>query len=212
MYNIEKYHDIKEQYDSLFIEKALLLQKKSEKKRKLKKIKKKIKVCSEAHWLLVETSKEIQKQFKQNVEVLITHAIQTIYKYPYIFKLNFEMKRNNLEVTPIVKKGKTSLQPKEDMGGGILDVIAMALKIILWHLEEPRTRAVLFLDEPFRFLGSLANKAGYMLKYLSRYFGLQIIMTTHDKKLSKFYDRKFKVTYNGIESTVTRQIGRRKVA
>lgn len=203
------YHDIKEQYDNLFVEKALLLQKKNEKKRKLKEIKKEIKICAEAHWLLIETSKTIQRQFKQNVEVLITHAIQTIYKYPYVFKLNFEMKRNNLEVTPIVKKGKTNLRPKDDMGGGILDVIAFGLKIILWYLEAPQTRAVLFLDEPFRFLGSLSNKAGYMLKYLSKYFGLQIIMTSHDKQLSKFYDRKFKVVYNGIESTVTRQIERR---
>lgn len=200
---------IREKYDKLFIEKSLLLQEKRTKKRELTKIKKQIEVCATSHFLLIEVSKAIQKQFKKRVEVLITNAIQSIYDYPYIFKLQFEHKRNNIEVRPIIKKGKTELVPKDDMGGGVLDVISIGFQIILWYLQNPRTRKILFLDEPFRFLGSYSRKAGFMLKYLSRYFGLQIIMTSHDDKLTEFYDRIYKVTYDGVESTTTRQIKRR---
>lgn len=201
--------DLREKYDELFIEQALLLQEKRTKKRELTNIKKQIKICAASRFLLVEVSRAIQKQFKKRVEAIITNAIQSIYDYPYIFKLQFEHKRNNIEVRPVIKKEGTELVPKDDMGGGILDVISIGFQIILWYLQNPRTRAILFLDEPFKFLGNYSRKAGFMLKYLSKYFDIQIIMTSHDKNLTEFYDRIYEVTYDSIESTVTRQIKRR---
>lgn len=202
--------DLREQYDELFIKKTLLLQERRKKSDKLKAARHQIKICTEAHFLLIETSKAIQKQFKRRVEKLITNAIQAVYDYPYIFKLRFEQKRNNVAVRPIIKKGKKELVPKDDMGGGILDVIALGFEVILWYLQNPKSRPILFLDEPFRFLGDLAGKAGYILKYLSKSFGLQIVMTSHDTRLTEFYDKIYRVDYDGIESTVNRQLKKRK--
>lgn len=200
---------LREKYDHLFIKKALLLQEKRDKKKELAKVKKKIKICVKAHFLLIEVSKEIQKQFKKKFDTLITHAIQSIYDYPYIFELKFENKRNNIEIRPIVKKGKTELMPKDDMGGGILDIIALGFQIILWYLQSPQSRPILFLDEPFKFLGSYSRKAGFVLKYLSKYFNLQIILTSHDKNLIDFCDRIYETTYDGTEATVTRKLKKR---
>jgi DNA repair exonuclease SbcCD ATPase subunit len=202
--------DLREQYDELFIKKTLLLQDRIEKSRKLKAIRHQIKICTKAHFLLTEIGKKIQKQFKKKVEKLITNAIQAVYDYPFIFRLKFENKRNNIEIKPIIKKGNKELVPKDDMGGGILDVIALGLQIILWHLQNPKSRPILFLDEPFRFLGDLTGKAGYILKYLSKSFGLQIVMTSHDTRLTEFYDKIYRVDYDGIESTVNRQLKERK--
>lgn len=198
--------DLRSEYDELFIKKTLLLQDRVEKSRKLKAVKHQIKICTKAHFLLIEVSKTIQKQFKKRVEELITQAIQAVYDYPYVFKLRFKQKRNNVAVQPIVKKGTKELVPKDDMGGGILDIIALGFEVILWYLQNPKSRPILFLDEPFRFLGSLSGKAGYILKYLSRSFGLQIVMTSHDTKLTKFYDKIYRVDYDGTKSTVSRQL------
>lgn len=201
--------NLREKYDKLFVEKTLLLQEKKIKKKKLAKVYRQIKICTIAHSLLIEVSKVTQQQFKKRVEILITNAVQSVYNYPYIFKLLFEPKRNTIEVRPIIKKGNKELIPKDDMGGGILDVIAIGFQIILWYLQNPKTRPILFLDEPFKFLGSYSRKAGFMLRYLSKYFGIQIIMTSHDKQLTEFYDKIYGVKYDGIESTVNRQIRRR---
>lgn len=203
--------DLREQYDELFIKKTLLLQERRKKSDRLKAVRHQIKICTEAHFLLTEVSKKIQKQFKKRVEKLITNAIQAVYDYPYIFKLRFENKRNNIEIKPIVKKGEKELVPKDDLGGGILDIIALGFQIILWHLQDPKSRSILFLDEPFRFLGGYSYKAGFMLKYLSKSFGIQILMASHDKELIKFCDRVYTVSHDGVESTVHRQIGRRKL-
>lgn len=202
--------NLREQYDELFIEKTLLLQERKDKKRKLKAIRHQIKICTKAHFLLTEVGKKIQKRFKHKIETLITNAIQAVYDYPYVFKLRFENKRNNIEIKPIIKKGEKELVPKDDLGGGILDVIALGFEVILWYLQNPGSRPILFLDEPFRFLGNLSSKAGYILKYLSRSFGLQIVMTSHDTELTAFYDKIYKVDYDGIESTVHRQLKKRK--
>lgn len=201
--------NFREKYDKLFIEKTLLLQEKKAKRKKLIKIKKQIKTCTIAHSLLIEVSEVIQQRFKKRVEVLITDAIQSVYDYPYIFKLLFERKRNAIEVRPIIKKGEKELIPKDDMGGGILDIIAIGFQIILWYLQNPKTRPILFLDEPLKFLGSYSRKAGFMLKYLSKYFGIQIIMTSHDKQLTEFYDKIYRINFDGVESIATRQIQRR---
>ena len=176
----------RERYDKLFIEKAILLEEKRIKKRSLAKIRRQTKTCQAASVILIEVSKAIQKQFKKRVETLITDAIQTVYKYPYTFELKFNHKRNNIETKPVIKKGATELIPKEDLGGGILDIISIGFKIILWYLQNPQTRPILFLDESFKFLGSYSNRAGHMLKYLSKSFNLQIIMTSHSKELIKF--------------------------
>lgn len=201
---------LRDDYDELFVQKTHLLQDKQIKKRKLIEVKKNIKICQEAHYILIEISKAIQKQFKDKVDSLITSIIQFVYNYPFLFELKFEQKRNNIAIKPIVKKGKTELIPKDDMGGGILDIISIGFKIILWYMQNPQTRPILFLDEPFKFLGQYAHKAGFMLKYLSKSFGIQVVMTSHDKTLLKFCDKVYKVNYDGIESTVTRQLKRRR--
>ena len=56
--------DLREKYDELFIEQALLLQEKRTKKIELTNIKKQIKICTVSRFLLVEVSRAIQKQFK----------------------------------------------------------------------------------------------------------------------------------------------------
>lgn len=200
--------DLREQYDKLFTQKALLLQTRKDKKRKLQEIRSKIRTRNIAHFLLIETSKALQNQFKHKVEILITNAIQSVYSCPYIFELRFESKRNSIEAQPVIKKGQTVLIPKNDLGGGILDVIALGFQIILWHLQNPKSRPILFLDEPFRFLGDYSKKAGFMLKYLSKSFGVQVVIVSHDKELIEFCDRIYIVSHDGIESTVKRVLKR----
>jgi len=202
--------DIRKRYDDLFVQKTLLLQDKRIKMRKLKKVRAEIKTATEAHYLLTETSKIIQKQFKKKVETLITYMVQAVYNRPYIFELQFDTKRNSVEVTPIIKKGNTRLMPKKDMGGGLLDVISFGFRIILWYMQQPRSRPILFLDEPFKFLGRFTKEAGQVLQYLTTKFNMQILLTTHDQRLEKHCDKIYIVRYNGIEATVKRKIKRRK--
>jgi len=69
-------------------------------------------------------------------------------------------------------------------------------------LAQPRSRACLILDEPFRFVSR--NKmplAGQMLREISKQLELQIIMISHIPELISCADQIINVTIkNGISS------------
>ncbi len=153
--------------------------------------------------IVIEASRITQEVFKTKVESLVSTAIQSVFDRPFVFKLEMERKRNRLECRPVVMEGENAYSPKDEMGGGIIDIISFAFRVVLWSLEKPRTRNVFVLDEPFKFTGDLADRAGTMVKELSRGLGLQIIMITHDDRLKGIADKTFDVTHNGKKSIIT---------
>jgi DNA mismatch repair ATPase MutS len=80
------------------------------------------------------------------------------------------------------------------MGGSTLDVIALALKIILWAIEAPRSRSLIIMDEPFRFTGKLVGKCVAIVKEISHKLGIQFIINTHSDELLDIADRSWEVT------------------
>lgn len=200
--------DLKKEYQNLCASKLVLFKNKKLKYNELKDIQSQIETHVDAREVLIEVSRVIQRQFKKRIEGLITYAIQSVYTRPLSFELRFQNKRNNIEAMPIVKENGEDLKPDNDLGGGILDIIAIGFRIVLWYLENPRSRNVLFLDEPFHFLGNLVSKGGQMLKYISRKFNLQIVLVSHDANLIKYCDRIYHVVHNGTESIITRKLRR----
>jgi ABC-type lipoprotein export system ATPase subunit len=64
----------------------------------------------------------------------------------------------------------------------------------MWSLEKPRSRNVLVFDEPFKWTGDLTELMANMIKEVSHRMKLQVIMVTHDERLSDIADRSWKVT------------------
>jgi len=160
-----------------------------------------------AKWVISEVSKLTQQKFKEKVESLVTMAITSIFERDFVFQLCLEYKRGKLECRPIIiEGGKYEREITEDMGGGMLPIIAVALRVALWSLEKPRSRNVIILDEPIK--GSLGNddleRTMQMFHKLSHGIkgGLQIIIVTHIKKLANLADKAFMVTYEKGKSIV----------
>jgi DNA repair exonuclease SbcCD ATPase subunit len=83
-------------------------------------------------------------------------------------------------------------------GGGAVDVAAFALRVASWSMQRPRTRPVIILDEPMRFLSpDLQPKASDMLQELSQKLGLQFIIVTHEEELTQQVDKVFEVLKKG---------------
>lgn len=194
---------IYEIYDKLCADKILLENKIKTKQNKIKKLKKEHIANEKARIVFLDVYKEVQNETKEYIEKLVTHAIQFVFENrDYTFKLELEDKNNRVHATPIITEGNTELDPKEDIGGGIIDIVAVALKIIIWHMHDPRSRNVIILDEPFRCTGALITKAGYMIKYLSEKLNIQIILISHNNELIKICDKIFHVHRKGTESII----------
>lgn len=157
-----------------------------------------------ARWVITEVTRLTQKRFKQRVESLITMVIRSVFNRDFEFELVMERKRNKLECRPVIKENGNEFDPKFERGGGLIDVISFAFRIVLWSLEKPRSRNVFVLDEPFRFIGKgeMLKRVGKMLKELSEKLDFQIIMVTHEKQLEIVADKIFEVSYDGIHSHV----------
>jgi DNA repair exonuclease SbcCD ATPase subunit len=164
-----------------------------------------------ARFILSEVAKITQTKFTSYVEQLVTMAIKSIFDRPFQFKVDFDLKRNKSECFLRIQEGEDAepFVPKDELGGGMLDTISFALRIVLWSLQNPRSANTILLDEPFKFVGQdeLLDRAGQMLKEISNRMGIQFIITTHQPKLTEIADKAWKVDHNGRYSVVTQIVG-----
>jgi DNA repair exonuclease SbcCD ATPase subunit len=196
------YADIQKEYDSLIGRKAALIQEKKDKRKMLKRLDRKIEKHIGAQVVLNEFSKISQEQFKEKIESLVTMVIQSVFDRPFTFHLEFEKKRSKVECVPIIKENGNEFSPKHDMGGGILDLIGFAFRVVLWSIESPRSRNIFILDESFIWTGSLITRVGHALKILSQKLKIQIILVSHENDLIEICDRAWRISHDGTMSQV----------
>jgi len=191
------------------IERSILLCDISASEAKIIQLKEVMERKIKARWVLSEVARITQERFTGYVENLVTLAIQSVFDRPLKLLVKFEIKRNNSECLLLVQDGdKEPYVPKDEMGGGLLDVISFALRVVLWSLEQPRSRNVLLLDEPMKFVGhgEMQQKAGDMLRDISHRLGIQLIILTHEPELMAIADRSWNVVHDGTMSHVS-QVG-----
>ena len=171
--------------------------------------------------IIQKVAKATQAELEYYISELVTLAFASVFPDPYEFGVAFEEKRGKTECRMRFLRDGHEVNPLSGSGGGPLDIASTTLQFTIWSLNK--TRAIIGLDEPFRFLSrDLQPKAGEMLKEVSKKLGLQILMVTHSEDLAACADKTFHfdikqgVTYvNGIcgneeESRPTRR--RRKRA
>jgi DNA repair exonuclease SbcCD ATPase subunit len=191
-------------------ERALLITQRKEMQAKVEALKADFENYTKARWILSEVAKETQKNFQVKVESLVTSAIRAVFEErPFEFKLIFEQKRNKFECKPVVVENGVEYEPKDELGGGIIDLISFAFRVVLWHLENPRSRNVFVLDEPMKFVGKgdLLMRAGRMVKEISHRLGFQIIMVTHEPELAEIADKAWAVDHDGVKSHLRLIVG-----
>jgi DNA repair exonuclease SbcCD ATPase subunit len=163
----------------------------------------------EARRLISEAARMTQSQFKAFVESLVTMAIQGVFpEEGYKFVVDFDLKSNRSEINLLVQQGdKEPYLPRDEQGGALLEIIAFALKVVLWSLEKPKSRNTFIMDEPFHFCGALTPLAVSMMNEISKELNIQIIMVTHDDRLKDISERCWQVNRVRGEQSIVKQIG-----
>ncbi len=150
-------------------------------------------------------AKLTQQQLEIHIGELVTLALEAVFPRPYKFVLKFELRRNRTEADLLLEdENGNCIKPMDAAGGGVVDVASFALRLALWSLVRPKPRAVMILDEPFRFLSrDLQPRAGAMVKEMSRKLGIQFLIITHEDDLVKTADKTFRVSKINGRSTIT---------
>lgn len=110
--------------------------------------KKRQKIAEEGQIIITVVAKKTQDELEYRISKLVSMAMDAVTDDPYEFKLLFEMKRNKTECTPVFMKGKNTLDPMFGSGYGLVNVAALALRIALWNIGQPKSRNIICSDEP----------------------------------------------------------------
>ena len=149
----------------------------------------------QAQAIIQTVAQKTQEELEYRLSEIVSLALAAVFDGPYKLKVNFVIRRGKTECDLLFEKNREIFDPLTSSGGGAVDVAAMALRVAIWSLTQPKPRNILFLDEPFRFLSQEYQiKASIMLRELSEKLNLQIIMISHSESLIEGANKVFQVT------------------
>lgn len=143
--------------------------------------------AAEAGVILQVVAQEVQEQAHAKIAGMVTRCLESVFRRPYQFRIDFERKRGRTEARLVFEEGGHEVHPTFGASGGMREVASLALRIACLILTKPAPRKILFLDEPLKAVGSdEGNKArvAELLQTLSSELGIQIIMVTHDEEFA----------------------------
>lgn len=152
--------------------------------------------------IVQKSARRTQDKLKERFEAIVQSCIDVVFPDTYTFHFDFVPRRNKTEVDIyLTDSTETKLDPMESNGGGVVDVISMALRVACLTISGKDK--VLLLDEPTAHLrGEAKLKLGEVLKSISEKIGLQIIMVNDTSGNTIRPDREFLVTKNNNVSHV----------
>ena len=151
--------------------------------------------CEEAQIVIQKVAQLTQEELKIRISNLVTLALESVFDEPYEFEVDFVQRRGQSEADLWFVIDGERIDPLSASGGGVVDVAAFGLRVSLWSLQKPRSRSIIVLDEPFKYLSSnYQQKAGELLKVISEKLKLQILMISHIEPLVEAADNVIKIS------------------
>lgn len=154
--------------------------------------------------LLQLTSEFARQQAKIRIEEIVTSALTVVFGKDYKFRLSLEVRSNRPEVDYWLESEGivTQLKPPDyDRGGGVADVVSLALRLAVTELSE--VRGPVFLDEVGKHVSAeYAPNVAYFLKEYSGKFGRQMILITHNEALAEIGEVSLAVSQTNGKSVV----------
>ena len=164
------------------------------------------------HWdlvvqLLTLTSESQREQIRQRIESTVTAALQTVFGD----SLEFRVIQDTMGGQPVTgwavmtryADAVLTTGVEDSRGGGVVDVVSLALRLAVLELYRPRIAGALVLDEPGRHLSAeYSMNLARFLKGYSQETGRQCLLITHQTALAECADKSFRVVLRGDRSEV----------
>lgn len=190
-------------YEQLVEERVKLKQKLSDLQAKSDKYKRMFKNHCDARELIARAIEIIHTQFKDEIERTVTNAIKHVFRRDIELKLVYSKRSLGIDTQILILENGEEMDPEDDLGGSIIDIISFVFRIIIWNMSSPRSRNCFLVDEPFRWTGKLIQITAIIMKELSVSHNFQVIMATHEDDLISIADKVFLVEHDGTESHIS---------
>lgn len=185
-----------------------LLEQRSDLEKQLQKILNNIDVLDKVKVLLQKVSEYAREQSRIQIEALVTNCLQYIFDSSLEFKIEINEVRGRPEAEfyVISKYGGTEIKtkPQDARGGGIIDIISLAIRIAMLECSNIDNKGPIILDEPAKHVSEdYINQVAEFLKQVTKMFNRQVIMVTHNRHLSEMADKWYRIEMNDGVSVVT---------
>lgn len=129
-------------------------------------------------------SAQLQRQAQSQLSTIATRCLQAIFDEPYQLQIQFEEKRSKTEARLVLERDGLEVDPMTAAGGGVVDVVAFALRLAALILARPVRRRLVVADEPFRFVSKhFRARIRSLLETLAEEYKFQFIIVTHFEDL-----------------------------
>lgn len=150
-----------------------------------------------ARLLLEQYSETEQEQLRTKVEALVSRGLQTIFGDEYGFRIEMKMLRKQAAMEFTITKGLVERDPMDAHGGGLVNVIALVLRLTIIALT-PGLARVAVLDEPFAQLSQgYIDGASRFIRELVDATDMQMIIVSHEPELADVADVSYRLSRDG---------------
>ncbi len=169
-----------------------------------------IQVWEQVQTLFTKVSEFARAQLKLRIEQTVTAALQAVFcddGLSFVIDMGTRDGKPTAEWSVVSRYGDMTVagDPESARGGGIADVVSLALRLALLELARPKPEGPVVLDEPGKMISReyLPNVAEFLKQYAAK-TGRQIIMVTHHEALAEAAHCSYRVTQQGGISEVSR--------
>lgn len=197
----------KEKFTEKKAKREVLLQEKSDYEKEWYQLDQKRELMEKVRILLQQSADHARRQAKEQLETTVTHALQFVFGSSFRFEIELTEHGGNPSAEFYVVTewdGKmVRNKPQDARGGGVVDLLSLALRIAMIESMHPRVEGPLILDEPGKHMSEdYVVPFIELIKSLGETFQRQIVMVTHNTDLTESADAAFYVRLNQGSSEV----------
>lgn len=148
--------------------------------------------------LLQKVTEYAREQSRQQIEDLVTNCLQFIFDSGIEFKIEINETRGRPEaefyVVSNVDGEVVKTRPQDSRGGGVVDIISLALRIAMLECSNLEINGPIILDEPAKHVSDeYITQVAEFLKQICDMFDRQVIMVTHNRHLSEVSEKWYRI-------------------
>lgn len=164
----------------------------------------------ETRILLQKAGTQARESARLRLEETVTDALKYIFGDDFAFHIEMRESGGRTEAEFYVSSdynGTTiKTKPQDARGGGIVDIVSIALRVALVQIyTNPKIQGPIILDEPGKHVSAdYTMKLATFLQQVSKTFGRQIILSTHQPDLASIADNVYHVDIKDGATHVTK--------
>ncbi|PQQ67324.1 ATPase [Acetivibrio saccincola] len=194
----KKYEKSKNYYYQQKGKKEQLSEQRSKLEKMLQRCIDNIELLDKVRILLGRVSEFAREQARVQIESLVTNCLQFIFDTNLEFGIEINEVRGRPEAEFFVISNYTGqvikTKPQDARGGGVVDIISLAIRIAMLECSVDEIKGPVILDEPAKHVSDeYIVQVSEFLKQVALMFNRQVIMVTHNNHLKEMADNWYKV-------------------